>query len=903
MRLQSYVCVGVGLSLGLGALSAGASDLRLPRGGRVTVELLDARDSFPSTLSIAAPAVAMGASGCTAEPAGGLAGLPLVTARAAQRGCRVTLDADAAAPGIQPFPSGAILNFRLCVQTNPSPACERVWSSRRTANSDGAEHLRTAGVSDRIFRLGWEHQPGGGGDFDDHIVVVRVDGDRDGDGLWDDWETTGIDADGDGDVDLPLPGADPDHKDVFVELDWMDCRAGGDCDTLPDPQHDHKPRAEAIEEARLVYAAAPVGNPDGVTGIRLHVDLSNAIAHQRFLDLGCFQGSSFADVKADPANFGPANPRRFAYHYGVFAHAQHPDDRGSAGCSETGGNDFLVTLAAWRSFPPDRSRPPIRLDAGSLLHELGHNFGLLHGGDDETDRKPNYLSVMNHRYQYLGLPPDGRLDYSRSVLPTLDEMSLSDFQILPEPVLYACPDLRTLCMSAAGAPIDWNCDGSLQSGPFRLDINRDRFCIRPRTDSFLETCVPSHEGCDVDDEIVTVRELFPRGSLDFIEWYNDGPNRICDLRAEGTDQELRPFKSEQDPSLSGFSDWDKLAYAFQATPDHGDGSEISVQEEIDVDLGQGAKLVFTDFVTSPPRAVPAGAGLAFSAVLANLGTEQADNVILEQTLPPGTSFVSCTISGCADCCQPTGDGSVQGSLPLLLTGEQVILTLTVGVPGSTPEGTRLLSKVKARQQADPEDVRCAPGEPIAANRAAVSVTVSSVAACPAGTNVITGTPGSDNLQGTDGDDCLLGGDGDDILSGGAGNDVLVGGPGRDILSGGPGDDRLAGGEGDDQLDGGDGSDVMLGEEGLDILLGGYGDDQLDGGPGSDQCSGGGSPGDQFTDCEQQTAAGPRGIGPAVPRALDEGRAVEEGTWASGAGSTGPWGSPCSAGRHRPAPRI
>ena len=47
--------------------------------------------------------------------------------------------------------------------------------------------------------------------------------DSDGDGLSDSWEIHGVDVDGDGAVDLDLPamGSDPDHKDVFVEIDAM----------------------------------------------------------------------------------------------------------------------------------------------------------------------------------------------------------------------------------------------------------------------------------------------------------------------------------------------------------------------------------------------------------------------------------------------------------------------------------------------------------------------------------------------------------------------------------------------------------------------------------------------------------------------------------------------------------
>ena len=41
------------------------------------------------------------------------------------------------------------------------------------------------------------------------------------------------------------------------------------------------------------------------------------------------------------------------------------------------------------------------------MHELGHNLGLRHGGDDNVHRKPNYLSVMNYSFQTTGMTIDG----------------------------------------------------------------------------------------------------------------------------------------------------------------------------------------------------------------------------------------------------------------------------------------------------------------------------------------------------------------------------------------------------------------------------------------------------------------------------------------------------------------
>ena len=56
------------------------------------------------------------------------------------------------------------------------------------------------------------------------------------------------------------------------------------------------------------------------------------------------------------------------------------------------------------------------------MHELGHNLGLRHGGGDDVNYKPNYLSIMNYAFQFAGLRQDEppRFDYSRFAI-ALDE--------------------------------------------------------------------------------------------------------------------------------------------------------------------------------------------------------------------------------------------------------------------------------------------------------------------------------------------------------------------------------------------------------------------------------------------------------------------------------------------------
>jgi hypothetical protein len=496
------------------------TDLTLTQSGRVSIELITSIADFRNTLSIVSPGISIVSTGCRLEPAGGLTGTAILSEKLSQRGCRVDLDSNPGAAGIQPFAAGTVLSFGMCAQTDPDSDCEFVWSSNPTANSDGQDHLRTTDLQPtafpgRVFQLAWEDRNNlGDMDFNDLIAVVRTEIDTDGDGLWDDWEQFGIDTDANGTIDLNLPamGANPMHKDIFLEIDFMDCAvAGGDC--AAGDTHSHRPKAAAVNAMVQAFANAPVTNPDGIDGINLHVDVSNSIPHQNFLDIespGCGGDplpagvGSFDAVKANAANFGATNPRRFSHFYDLFIHRRGPSTM-SSGCSELPGNDTVVSLGGWNlagaadldgDGMDDRDVGTVQQQAGTLMHELGHNLNLHHGGGDFTDcalpldpscnNKPNYLSVMNYSFQF-GIPPTdpdgtgpmtGRLDYSRDDLPNLDERNPPG---LNEPAgigdgtdttVFVCPGGGAGNGPGMG-PINWNCDTDSTDTGLSVDINGD----------------------------------------------------------------------------------------------------------------------------------------------------------------------------------------------------------------------------------------------------------------------------------------------------------------------------------------------------------------------------------------------------------------------------------------------
>jgi hypothetical protein len=416
-----------------------------------------------------------------------------------------------------------------------------------------------------------------GANFYQGRAYPLVNPDTDGDALPDAWESQGVTIDGVF-VDLPKMGADPRHKDVFVHADWMHADPG-------DATAVFKPSARALKIVTDAFLRAAVVNPDGKAGINLHVDagptsvmnprtratwgaLSRAgeIPYQTTVGgvdaMNEFVWTGIDTIKQ--THFTP-NKRDAVFHYALFAN----DHAGSGGSATTSGSsgvardvpgtDFLVTLGTWSV-----RGGTVMQQAGTFMHELGHTLGLKHGGDDDVNAKPNYLSVMNYTFQTIGLlasVKQRRFDYSAFLLPPLDETALDEGAGIAHPLHYltlwnrlsspsttATPNYcvdhfntfnRTFLPSAA---LDWNCNGTKDAAPVAGDVNRDGDCVFPGADDVVDS------GATPDDDI--------RGG---IVWA--GPNRTCNTVTQGDDVQNRPVGYvEPGPVLTGFKDWSQLDF-------------------------------------------------------------------------------------------------------------------------------------------------------------------------------------------------------------------------------------------------------------------------------------------------------------------------------------------------------
>ncbi len=202
------------------------------------------------------------------------------------------------------------------------------------------------------------------------------------------------------------PGGDPcpstSTNDIYVEYDWM---AG------------HEPDQSAINAVVAAFASH---------GIVLHMIRDEEIPYHDNVTPVHDDGS--ADLSYDKLKsiyFGTPTERStltaaqltaksYAFHYALFVHSI----KGASWSGDAGylGPDIIISLGSTPTIvgSPDQQ-------AGTLMHELGHNLGLRHGGSDDINCKPNYLSVMSYTRQFSDFIYNRNLDYSGSQLSHLDE--------------------------------------------------------------------------------------------------------------------------------------------------------------------------------------------------------------------------------------------------------------------------------------------------------------------------------------------------------------------------------------------------------------------------------------------------------------------------------------------------
>jgi uncharacterized repeat protein (TIGR01451 family) len=459
------------------------------------------------------------------------------------------------------------------------------------------------------------------------ISIDSSSGDGDGDFLLDGWERNGFDANGDGviDVNLPAMGANPNRKDVFLEIDC-----------LVATNHSHCPSQAAIQSLVQSFANAPVANVDGTTGIQLHVDVgtlfgagvvTNVVGTGRvtgtFGDYGGGgnqipeAGNLIVDWdgnRGNPAtnfytlkqaNFNPN--RALVFRYALFIHqtnARAASNDCTSGWAEgvsQAGNDLMVSLggvngsgnACWGADANGFSVGTQNQQAGTLMHEFGHTLGLGHGGGDGINTKPNYLSVMNYAFQSCSVTASGAAlpggcDYSRADLNDLNE-------VLP-PGLDECQGIDAGVYGLG--PVDFN-GNSVTEGVTNCQPNNN-------------TNISANINGD----------------------YNDA-------NGNGTQD---PGEANTLSNLPGYDDWNSLKYGFRTSSDFSDDSVPPFPNEANPEIIAQAQAAFAGLVqpqldldkTGPTDAIP-GDTLTYSLALKNSGHGPALGVSLSDTKPDSST--------------------------------------------------------------------------------------------------------------------------------------------------------------------------------------------------------------------------------------------------------------------------
>ncbi len=343
--------------------------------------------------------------------------------------------------------------------------------------------------------------------------------------------------------------------------------------------------------------------------------------------------------------------------YGVFRYAILAEDRDDdgedypGGQAEIGGDD-TVTF----------SRRP-----GVLMHELGHNLGLRHGGNENLNCKPNFVSIMNYSMsrginrqsrdaQIQDTDNDGNLeaqilDFSpaRTTSGRGDALIFADGEPLNESELDETRELDE--GDNDNVTVHYNADGDA------LDLDMDElpdWNDGPNAGDTVSANVNFSEdksGCDGDDE----------AAISALGGHDDWSAIVMPITLDGISEEFEGGENGTTPVPE-----DPI----------GDDGEF---REIEEDLGT---LDLSVEKAAAPELVMAGQDLTYTITVTNHGPNSAREVVVEDVFPDLVTPVDLP-EGCE-----AEDGLVTCQMDVISEGASAELVLPGRIALRLPCGTR-----------------------------------------------------------------------------------------------------------------------------------------------------------------------------------------------------------------------
>jgi hypothetical protein len=325
------------------------------------------------------------------------------------------------------------------------------------------------------------------------IPVDAVD--ADGDGIPDSAEISGGTYAG---LDLYSMGARTGQKNIFIEVDYMNSSDPG---VIPRRESLQKVVDSFNAQSIKVHFDAGTTFSSAFSTADFNLGQGSAVVpyeqcvtmDQTTCSLNTSSRRSIYDWKVEYMDLR----RRNIFHYMLMGNSQiaSGNSGGSSGVAEFEGNDLLITLGGILSTATETQRNLlINIQASTIMHELGHNLGLEHGGNESTNYKPNYWSIMNYLYQMNGLdaaptastafqrwrllrgdgaPGQCSLSNSPCGSPSQFIMDFSDGSSsnLNEAALLEANNIGR--GTTGGSYADWNLSGTLNVGTIARDLNGD----------------------------------------------------------------------------------------------------------------------------------------------------------------------------------------------------------------------------------------------------------------------------------------------------------------------------------------------------------------------------------------------------------------------------------------------